>query len=203
MTKGVLYVAYGQKARQEARLSAESLARVHFDWPVMVVTDDDPVGWAPSIAWPDIGTPGRWAKVNLDLLSPWDQTLFLDADTRVYDRLDVGFGYLDQGWDMVIVPSLPQGGDLLAHCQEAERQATLWETRIDPLQLNTGVIWFRKNYRIEMLFQTWRDEWMRWKDQDQGALLRALEQRTAHIALLGRPYNGGAVVGHRFGACRG
>jgi len=71
---------------------------------------------------------GRWAKVNLDAISPWDQTLFLDADTRVYDKLDIGFKLLDLGWDLVIVPSIPQGGDLLGHCSEAERQASIWET---------------------------------------------------------------------------
>ena len=38
--------------------------------------------WARTIQWADLGTPGRWAKVNLDKLSPWDQTLFLDADTQ-------------------------------------------------------------------------------------------------------------------------
>lgn len=203
MTKGVLYVAYGTNARREARLSAESLTRVHPRWPVCVITEGDDVGWAPTIQWPDIGTPGRWAKVNLDLLSPWDQTLFLDADTRIYDRLAAGFAYLDRGWEMVIVPSIPQGGDLLGHCSEAERSATILETRIDPLQLNTGVIWFRKSYRVKLLFTAWRDEWMRWKDKDQGALLRALERRTARIALLGRPFNGGAVVAHRFGMARG
>jgi hypothetical protein len=201
-TIGVLYVAYGKNARREARLSAESLARVHPRWPVQVITDGEEVGWAPTIDWPDLGTPGRWAKVNLDQLTPWDQTLFLDADTRVYDKLDVGFAYLDRGWDMVIVPSIPQGGDLLGHCSEFERKMTLWECRADPLQLNTGVIWFQTSYRTKLLFRAWRSEWMRFKDKDQGALLRALEQRTAHIAILGRPFNGGAVVGHRFGMAR-
>ena len=203
MTKGVLYVAYGAKARQEARLSAESLARPHPSWPVQVITEGEPVDWARTIQWPDLGTPGRWAKVNLDQLSPWDQTLFLDADTRVYGSLHVGFAYLDRGWDLAIVPSIPQGGELLGHCSQAERNATIWECRIDPLQLNTGALWFRKSYRVRLLFQAWRDEWMRWQDKDQGALLRALEKRTVHIALLGRPYNGGAIVGHRFGMARG
>ena len=203
ISRGVLYVAYGSKARQEARLSAESLARIHPRWPVRVITDGEVVGWAPTIHWPNQGTPGRWAKVNLDALTPWEQTLFLDADTRVYDKLEVGFSYLDQGWDMVIVPSIPQGTEILGHCSDPERFATLWECRIEPLQLNTGAIWFRQSTRVKQLFQAWRREWQRFKDKDQGALLRALEQSTARIALLGRPFNGGAVVSHRFGMARG
>jgi len=203
VSRGVLYVAYGAAARTEARLSAESMARIHPTWPVCVITDGDAIGWAPTINWPAPGMPGRWAKVNLDILTPWEQTLFLDADTRVYDRLDVGFSYLDRGWDMVIVPSIPQQGELLGHCAEAERQATLLECRIEPLQFNTGVIWFQKSYNVRRLFQEWRNQWIRFEDKDQGALLRALERSKARIALLGRPFNGGAVVAHRFGMAGG
>lgn len=199
---GVVYVAYGNRARLEARFSAESLATVHRDWPVTVISDGE-VGWAPSIEWQDRGTPGRWAKVNLDVLSPFEYTLFLDADTRVYSDLRVGFSLLERGWDMVMIHSQPQGGNILGHLTENERLVTLSQCSIDPLQLNTGVIWFRKSERVRLLFREWRNEWERFKDQDQGALLRALEKRTVTIALLGRPFNGGSVVGHRFGAARG
>lgn len=203
MSKGVLYVAYGQQARQEARLSAESLYKMHPSWPVRVISDVADIGWAPSTEWADLGTPGRWAKVNLDALSPWDQTLFLDADTRVYDSLHVGFAYLDRGWDMVIVPSIPQHDEMLGHLSEAERLETISECRIDSMQLNTGVMWFRRSYRMGMLFREWRTQWLQHKDKDQGALMRALERRKAYVAILGRPYNGGAVVAHRFGMARG
>ena len=67
----------------------------------------------------------------------------------------------------------------------------------------SGVIWFRKSEDTTRLFREWRSQWVHYKDKDQGALLRALELSTAHIALLGRPFNGGAVVGHRFGMARG
>jgi len=199
---GVVYVAYGQKALQEARFSAESLTMVHREWPVVVISDHE-VGWAPSIEWVDRGTPGRWAKVNLDVLSPFEGTLFLDADTRVYGDLRIGFNLLELGWDMVMVHSQPQGGALLGHLTDHERIVTLSQCSIDPLQLNTGVIWFQKSERVRRLFREWRVEWERFKDKDQGALLRALEKCKTSIALLGRPYNGGAVVGHRFGAARG
>lgn len=202
MNPGVVYVAYGSKALLEARLSAESLAMVHREWPVTVISDHE-VGWAPCIEWEDRGTPGRWAKVNLDQLSPFEHTLFLDADTRVYGDLWIGFNLLERGWDMVMVASIPQGGEILGHLTDQERAATLAECRIEPLQLNTGVMWFRKSQRVQMLFREWRNEWERFKDKDQGALLRALEHYKLRIALLGRPFNGGAVVAHRFGAARG
>jgi hypothetical protein len=202
VSRGVLYVAHGQPAIDEAGRSIESLKRYHPDWPVLVVGEKSIQG-AKFIRMADhnFGAPGRWAKVRLDRFSPFDDTLFLDADTRVYAKLDLGFDILDAGWDMVMVPSIPQAEEKLGHLCERERYETLNRT-IDPLQLNTGVIWFRKSERVKSLFDEWRKQWERYKDKDQGAFLRALEVRPVKLWLLGRPFNGGSVVGHRFGACR-
>lgn len=201
MSHGVLYVAYGRSAVYEVTQSIKSLHRYH-DWPVAVI-GDKPVPGAKFIEAIDTsgGAPGRWAKVRLDLLSPFDDTLFLDADTRVYADLSVGFEILQAGWDMAIVPSIPQDGDVLGHLSETERTLTLTEVPY-PLQLNSGVMWFRKTERIKALFSEWRREWDRFKDKDQGALVRALPRCPVKIWLLGRPFNGGSVIGHRFGACR-
>ncbi|HUS95284.1 MAG TPA: hypothetical protein VMX97_00940, partial [Hyphomicrobiaceae bacterium] len=78
---------------------------------------------------------------------------------------------------------------------------TMDEVGLDPLQLNTGVIWFGPG--AGPLFEEWRRQWLRWKDKDQGALLRALAKRPTAVALLGHPFNAtnGEVVEHRFGAC--
>lgn len=199
-TKGVVYVAYGGGALREARLSIESLKRHHPRLPVVVVSHNH-VSFAERIEWPDLGTPGRWAKVNLDKLTPFDHTLFLDADTRVFGKLDVGFDAIAGGYDLVMVASKPQNDRVLWHLGDNERMITLMETQAEPLQLNTGVMWFRKSRRVTQLFAEWRRQWKRWRDKDQGALLRALELRPVSVFLLGWPYNGGAVIEHRFGAC--
>jgi len=47
-----------------------------------------------------------------------------------------------------------------------------------------------------------RAEWLRFRDQDQAALLRALAIAPVRAWLVGHPWNGGALVDHRFGACR-
>jgi hypothetical protein len=199
MGVGVMYVAFGAKAHREAADSIASLRQYH-DWPVLVV-GDKPIAGERFRRIEDRGTPGRWAKVNLDKLSPWSQTLFLDADTRVCGRLDLGFRLLDFGWQVVMVPSLPQREKGLRHLSVEERRVTLDELPVDPLQLNTGVMWFSRD--AAPLFDVWRAEWERWRDKDQGAFLRALERRPAKIALLDQAFNskGGAVVDHRFGAC--
>jgi hypothetical protein len=199
MDVGVMYVAYGDKARAEATASITSLRRFH-DWPVMVVSDK-PLGGAQYRHFEGHGTPGREAKVNLDRLTFWEHTLFLDADTRVHGYLDTGFRLLDAGWALVMVASGPQHNEALRHLEDREREATLNELPLDPLQLNTGVMWFGPG--AAPLFETWRTEWARFKDKDQGALLRALYRHPVPVALLGRPYNDlhGEVIEHRFGAC--
>jgi hypothetical protein len=200
MTHGVVYIAYGTPAMREATYSIETLKKVHPDWPVVVIGDrriqcdrfimfEDDTG----------GTPGRNAKTNLNNLTPFQQTLFLDADTRVFGSLSVGFDALTAGWDLVIVPS--QGSEF-AHLDSDEREATFFELGENLVQLNTGVMWFKKSHRVDRLFSFWRTEWQRWKDKDQGALLRALHRCSLKIWLMGRPFNGGQVVQHRFGACR-
>lgn len=188
-------MAYGRKAQAEAAESIASL-RQHHDWPVRVVGDGP-----GAVRFEDRGTPGRWAKVNLDNLAPWEQALFLDADTRIHGDLSTGFRLLARGFDLVMVPSAPQHNDALRHLSDAERRKTLDELPLDPLQLNTGVIWFGPG--AAPLFAAWREEWLRWRDKDQGALLRALYRCPVAVAVLGHPYNAahGEVVEHRFGAC--
>lgn len=194
-----MYVVYGHKAHAEATQSIASLQRCH-NWPVLVV-GDQPVAGAEHRGFENRGTPGRWAKVNLDKLTPWKWTLFLDADTRIRGDLSIGFRLLAAGYDLVMVPSRSQRNKGLQHLGREERRMTLDELPLDPLQLNTGVMWFGPG--IGSLFEIWREEWERWQDKDQGALLRALNRHPVAVALLGWPYNDlrGDVVEHRFGAC--
>jgi len=200
--KGVVYVAYGQGALREAKASIASLRKVHA-WPISVVSDERIPGtnYISRAKRHDALSPGRWAKTNLDLLSPYEPTLFLDADTRVFGKLDIGFDLLGRGWELVMIPSVSQGEQSLHHLSEVDRLATRLEVP-EALQLNTGVMWFRKTEAVRAFFASWRDEWRRFKDKDQGALLRALVNNPVALCLLGRPYNGGAIVQHRFGACK-
>ena len=201
---GVIYVAYGEPAQLAFRTSFFLLRRF-YSGPVALVTDsgqDAPFGVA-KILFPDMDPGARWAKLHIDVLSPYENTLYLDADTRPYGDISPGFIPLDNGWDIVITPSSQQGKDFLWKCSQEERELTYQVLRNPlPLSLQAGVFWYKKSKKLHDFFENWRSEWKRWSDQDQGALLRTMQQCPMKIWLLGRPWNGGAVIGHNFGSAR-
>lgn len=195
MTRGVVMVVYGEQAEQSERRACEALEHICPDLPVHI--ERQRRGWATDTA------ESRYAKVTLFNWSPFDHTVYLDADTQVYQSIDVGFQMLADGWDIVISPSQNQDEyEWLWHCGKVDKAETLKALGFQALQLQAGVFFMAKNERTEALFEAWRTEYSMYGFQDQGALLRALYQHPLKIWLLGRPWNGGAVIGHHFGAIR-
>ena len=204
--RGAVLVAFGDKARCEARLAIAALNRTN-DLPVVVVADR-PIEGAQYVPFEWPGPGARWAKLNVDRLIPdsWKSFAYLDADTRVHDDLSPCFEIVEAGWDVAMAFSANQGDGatgLLWHVGDEEREETLDELGSgEPLQLQAGVMFVRRNERTRALYETWREEWGRWQGEDQAALLRAINRVPLHIWILGRPWNGGALIAHRFGACR-
>lgn len=200
--KGVVWVAIGPNAERELTESRKSLLehnRLHlkvFDPQAIVF----PIGLSAD-------QQAHWAKVNTDKWSPFEYTLLLDADTRIHGDLSIGFKMLYGGWEVVLAPSFPQGSSnqVLWNLHEEERRVTLQELGVwKHIMFNTGVLFFRKTPRVRALFDSWRVEWLRYKDRDQGAFLRALRNNPVQLWLLGAPFNsaGGEVIEHLFGRAR-
>jgi hypothetical protein len=203
--RGIVTIAQGENARNQAKAAIGMLRRVGCEWPVAVIADQPLEGalgtTAQHIYAEDrADDPGaRWPKVNLDRLSPFDWTLYMDADTRAMSvEIGIGFDLLGDGWELVITPSANQGDDWLWHVGAEEREATESEYGARVVVLQGGVFWFRKCEAVTRLFEAWRAEWLRYRGQDQAALLRAVRQAPVKRWLLGRPFNGGSVVKHLF-----
>ena len=203
--RGAVYVAYGEAARREAVASIASL-REHNDLPVFCISD---VKLDTRLNGAVIGFPGgagaRGAKLSAEsFVQDWDQFVYIDADTRIRVDISAGFDILDDGWDIAMTPSANQGDDAFWHVGADEVSATLQEIgNPEPLQLQCGMMFVQRNRRTEELHEIWREEWQRWHDQDQAAFVRALHRCPVRLWLLGRPWNGGALIKHRFGAIRG
>ena len=203
MSNGVCYIAYGPPALREVGRSIASLRKVS-DLPIALICEEvTHYRGIQHVLFEDRSIGARRIKVKLDHLSPFDNTLYLDADTRVQSNvIEEGFNALSQGWDLAIVPSENQGVNLFAHIDPEERTYTSEVLEnVFPLQLQAGVMWFAKTIRTEALFDAWRKEWMVFKQHDQAALARALDKTEARIWILGLDWNSrrGAIVDHRFG----
>lgn len=210
--RGVFYVARGKTALHEAMQSLVSMHQYNH-WPVMVSTDQFapmvfPETW--SLPLPDGCDPGgRLAKLMVLSLCPpsWRQVLYIDADTRVRGDLSFGFKALDSGWDMVIAPSQHQGQEWLWHINWRENFETELEiVNPESLALQAGLFWIARNPATVRFMRRWRCEWERHRDQDMGALLRALYHHPIKVLLAGGLFNGQPmperVVDHRFGTVR-
>jgi len=208
---GVLYVAYGARARRAATASIASLWQWN-DIPVAVISDKPGAVNVPdvqTIQFPEQDASdlsdvalSRWAKVNMDRLSPWHHVLYLDADTRVRGDILQPFRSIEDGFDMAICASSYQGNDAYQHVGDVERAMTL-QMLTAPLQYQAGVVYFSRE-RCKPLFRAWRKRWLEFRGQDQAALSRAMEDEHPRVWLLGRNYNGpaGSLIEHAFGKAR-
>lgn len=196
---GVVYVAYGLRARQSAITSIAMLRR-HNTIPIVTVSDE-PILDVKHIHFGPIDTKARWAKLNIDKLVEWSTVIYLDADTRVNGSLQP-LVQIAQDFDLAIAFSENQGNEIMNHVSGEERLQTVIDIgNPAPLQLQGGVMAFNR-VRCQRFFQAWREEWQRWKDQDQAALLRALYREPLKVWLIGRPWNGGEIIKHLFGMAR-
>lgn len=201
--RGVFYVAYGIRARKEALLSIASLKRSNPVLPVCVVSDDSLAFKASTDYQLDFDSDkyGRLAKLNIDQLSPFKHTLYLDADTRVYLPLDSLFKPLTDGFEFVATISEQQGANWLWHIEDSDRELTANEIGIAaPLQIQGGVWAFKKSPKMKSFFSHWRKEFKRFNSiYDQAALTRAWHKVGIKTWFVGREFNGGAVIAHLFG----
>lgn len=187
--RGVLYVAYGEKARAQAQDSIRHLRR-HSKLPVAVVSDSPLEGADYNIRHVEVDKGARAQKTRIYSLSPFRETLFLDADTQMLSSPTFGFELLKYV-DVVIGqdPNRKLSDVKWPNLDPNELKTTREEIGIDVLYYNSGVIFFRRNERTQRMFQAWSREWERWGKHDQLALVRAIHRHPVRIAPMRPPFN--------------
>ena len=128
--RGVLYMVWGEKPKGVLERAIASLHEHHPDMPVEVVglpDDTDPIR-------------GLLEKARMQALSPFDSTLFLDADTVVLGRLDFGF---EKGERFGLACCI-------CECPWARRYGGISGELIE---YNTGVMFFTDH--AKPLFEAW------------------------------------------------
>lgn len=147
-TRGVLYIAFGEQYRKEARQSLATLRRVSPNVVCAVLTDRP---WT-EIPAPDIvvlrpldASFGSKPRQMYDA-SPFEETLYLDTDTIVVRDVEPLFGLL-RWYDV---------GVKFAGPQLNEPDGLLYHT-----QTSSNLILFRKCETVAHTFALWREEFDR------------------------------------------
>jgi len=132
VSRGVLYLVWGDKAETAVNRSIRSLKEFHpeLDYKIRRLAPD-------TNQW-----SGLLEKSSMMEFSPFDETLFLDADTIVFDRLDFGFAQ-----------ALRFGlACCICECPWSRRYRGL--PNDDGVEYNTGVLFFTRG--PEPLFRRWK-----------------------------------------------
>jgi hypothetical protein len=127
-TRGVLYIVWGEKAEDALSNSIEALKETNPDLPHKIIR---------------VGEGGRLLdKSKMFHWSPFDTTLYLDADTQVLSDLSFGFDMAERHGLALCINECP------------------WARRYKPLggddiEYNTGVMFFSRE--AENIFRHWEE----------------------------------------------
>lgn len=203
--QGVLYCATGPKTASlfHVIFSAASL-REHYDGPITLVTDLPDSSTGEPCAALDIDVRrvsldcdgpyrSRYLKTQLAQLTPYDRTLFLDADTLIMRPIDELFTYdlalaLDARQTIGDSVEFLTAGNIDGAISD-ELQATLSHCDADFPHYNSGVIAWRTCEENDQLFSAWHHQWRQFGTRDQAALARALRTTKTPTTTLSKENN--------------
>jgi hypothetical protein len=162
---GAIYVATGEKFVALAAKSAISLRQFCPNLAIHIFTDCDVQSYDCFDGVTLITDPHSRSKVDYLFQTPYQRTLFLDADTRVFEDISDIFMLLDR-YD-------------IAMAQEPSRGAARMEDYPGSISngfapLNSGVILFNKSDSVTKFFKSWRDAYHEGKYVGDQSTLRGL-----------------------------
>lgn len=178
MATGARYIACAQAAAQSVRLHMPDL-------PIALFTDAArlgiPVG-KPFNQVINLESVHHRSKVDCLMNSPFEHTLFLDADIRVLEDVSELFDLLER-FDIA-----------MTHAHARNRRATraVWNRALPDCfpQFNTGVIMVRRNVQTQALLEAWSDSYRTAGfRKDQVTLRELLWASDLRVATLPPEYN--------------
>lgn len=132
----------------------------------------------------------REAKTNLGLITPYENTLYLDADIFPVNPVPEIWNFLGEN-DIAMVRDLNPTLAECDHVAPSEIAFTLTREGITPnsIQYNTGVMLWRKNAATDLFFEQWNKEWLIFQKHDQVAQIRAIAKTGISITKMPVEYN--------------
>ena len=170
MSTGVIYIATGKEFLREAIISATSLKVVHPELPVTVFTDQAVTAPCFDQVVTVERSPEHFDHVRLMGQSPYERTLYLDADTYVCGDITGLFALLDR-FELAVAHDWTRNPDYA--------RELLWEytSKIPEsfFQHQAGVVLFRRSPGLTRFF----GDWLTYYERDQQ--LRATSGSSCHV----------------------
>lgn len=200
-SRGVIYCATTSPAYLEAALiSAMALREQEPTLSITLISDQPVLKLLPLndlritinfLAINQLDTnpfSSRSIKTRLNTLTPYQESLFLDADILPLQPIADIWDHLSQGDLAMVVDRLPLVS-LCDHISQEEKTYTLQGLSGDAVQFNSGVMLWRNTPAVQTLFQQWHEEWKKFQKHDQLALVRAIHATQIPVTQLPRSYN--------------
>ena len=197
---GILYLCFGEMYKEFTALSMAHLRLRGYPGPIRVVTDsagfDTSDDLCEVIEVCDYGErfASRHYKTQMNQYA-WDTTLFLDADAIPVAPINHVWRELRSADLCMCVDRYPTV-QMLAEENVSDRERRSREYRFTltlglgpDTHFNSGVLLFRHTPATERLFATWREEWSRFQQEDQLALVRALALTGCEVHALAPRWN--------------
>jgi len=181
-------------------LSALCLRQKNSSIPITVISDLPILGYlaleqyaiSPRLLRADeiIVSPffSRYIKTQVYRYSPYAYTLYLDADVLPVGDIAQIWHYLDDGDLAMTRDRLPE----IQQCNHVGATETNFTLQNLPgyfPHYNSGVMLWRNTPDVEALFATWHQEWLRFQQQDQLALTRAIAATQQPVTIMPKSYN--------------
>ena len=160
MSRGVIYIYWGNKLEAELQESLKSVSKYGYDYRVFKLDESSHFGH----------------KSTMYDLSPFDTTLFLDTDTILLDNIDFGFEMAEKhGIAMTIAPG--------CYARRFIPELT------DHIEYNTGAMFFSKNDVVKKVYNTWKSHSDEFPRSDQSSFTRAVYEHDFNVSVLPQNYN--------------
>jgi len=192
-TIGLIYMTFGQKAVASAERSYNSLKKIGYDIPAISVGDTPVPGttfieWKGKSPWVEGDPAGKFyageVKPFLYDLSPFDYSLYIDADTEFERSPMPGFEELKYNDMLLWRAEEPHYLSLSIIKDFDPRLGFSKQAAIDTVEMIgekksgiicSGIIFFKKKASVAQLFKDWYQEWLKYKAWDeQTPLVRAI-----------------------------
>jgi hypothetical protein len=197
---GVVYLCFGKMYREFTALSISQLRRLGYSGPVRVLSDRDSHWFRGNncefvrVRSAGEGFATRHYKTQINKYG-WETTLFLDADAipiAPINHIWRELRFADLCLSMDLHPTVE---DLVLRSAKGRERRQAEFQCMDDMGLmqnpffSSGVMLFRRSPAVELLFSLWHDEWNRFQDEDQLALVRALSRVRCRIHTLAPRWN--------------